>query len=315
MHLFNESRVTEFLLVGFSVIHKLKIFTFLLFLIIYLATILGNVVIIALVWTHPQLKTPMYFFLCNLSFLEIWYISVTLPKILENLLFPAQRITAIGCIAQCYFFFLLGGIENYFLAVMAFDRYLAICNPLRYSTIMNPVFCCELAVGCWLCSMLGSVLPLYWLCNLSFCGPNKIDHFFCDVVPLLNSSCTDTSILKTYFFIIVWIIVFGCLLFTILSYVQIILTVSHIATVSGKTKAFSTCVSHLVVVITYYGSVILNYVRSPEGQTFEFDKIVSVLYAVVTPLLNPIIYSLRNKEVRNALGSLKKHLIWKKRQQ
>ncbi|KAM5191676.1 olfactory receptor 287-like [Mantella aurantiaca] len=274
---------------------------FIFFLLVYLVTILGNIVIITLVWTHPQLKTPMYFFLCNLSFLEIWYISVTLPKMLEDFLSTAQRISVIGCIAQCYFFFLLGAIENYFLAVMAYDRYLAICNPLRYSTIMNPVLCCKLAVGCWLCSVLGSVLPLYWLYSLSFCGSNQIDHFFCDVVPLLNRSCTDTSELKTYFFTMVWIIVFGCLLFTILSYVQIILTVLRISSSSGKSKAFSTCVSHLTVVIIYYGSVISIYMRSPKGQVFEFDKIISVFYAVVTPLLNPIIYSLRNKEVNKSL--------------
>lgn len=312
MPLFNDSKVTEFLLVGFSDIHKLQIFTFLFFLIIYLATVLGNVVIITLVWTHPQLKTPMYFFLCNLSFLEIWYTSVTLPKMLNYLLFTRQRISVIGCIAQCYFFFLLGGIENYFLAVMAYDRYLAICIPLRYSTIMNPIFCCQLVVGCWLCCALGSLLPLYWLCNLSFCGLNLIDHFFCDVVPLLNRSCTDTSMLKIYFFIIVWIIIFSCLLFTILSYVQIILTVLSIASSSGKSKAFSTCVSHLTVVVIYYGSVILIYVRSPKGQVFEFDKYISVFYAVVTPLLNPIIYSLRNKEVRNTLFTIqiRKHNRW-----
>ncbi|XP_072270021.1 olfactory receptor 6F1-like [Pyxicephalus adspersus] len=302
----NESKITEFLLIGFSTIHGFQPFIFTFFLLVYLVTILGNVLIITLVWTQPQLKTPMYFFLSNLSFMEIWYISVTLPKMLEDLLFTAQRITVIGCIAQCYFFFVLGAIENYFLAVMAFDRYLAICNPLRYSAIMNPVLCCELAVGCWLCSFLGSFLPLYWFYNLSFCGSSQIDHFFCDMVPLLNKSCTDTSKLKTYFFIMVWIIVFGCLLFTILSYVQIILTVLSISSISGKNKAFSTCVSHLTVVIIYYGSVISIYVRSPKGQVFQLDKIISVFYAVVTPLLNPIIYSLRNKEVRNVLCSIKK---------
>ncbi|XP_063794738.1 olfactory receptor 6F1-like [Pseudophryne corroboree] len=259
-----------------------------------------NMLIITLVWTQSKLKTPMYFFLCNLSFLEICYTSVTLPKMLDDLLHMHQRIFVIGCIAQCYFFFVLGAIENYILAVMAYDRYLAICNPLRYSSIMSHVRCWHLALACWFCSILSSFLPLYWLCHLSFCGPNQINHFFCDVIPLLNISCTDVSMLKTYFFVFLWIIVFGCLLFIIVSYWKIILTIFRIP--SGKYKAFSTCVSHFTVVLIYYGSVILIYVRSPNEQAFEYDKSVSVLYVVVTPLLNPIIYSLRNKELRKSMN-------------
>ncbi|XP_075067220.1 olfactory receptor 6N1-like [Mixophyes fleayi] len=300
MPISNESRVTEFLLVGFSAFHRLWLYIFLLLIIVYLAILLGNIVIIELVWTQPQLKTPMYFFLCNLSFLEIWYTSVTLPKMLENLLSTLQRISLIGCIVQCYFFLVLGGIENCFLAVMAYDRYLAICSPLRYSSIMIPVFCWQLALSCWLGNILCSLVPIYLVCQLSFCSP-QINHFFCDVIPLLNTSCTDASMLKSYFFIVAWIVVFGCLLFIIVSYLQIILTIIRIPSTSGKSKAFSTCVSHLTVVLIYYVSVILIYLRSPKGQVFEFDKTVSVLYVVVTPLLNPIIYCLRNKEVRGAL--------------
>ncbi|KAG8547838.1 hypothetical protein GDO81_027337, partial [Engystomops pustulosus] len=299
--MFNESRVTEFLLVGFSIIHGAQVFIFFLFLLVYISTLLGNILIITLVMTTPQFKTPMYFFLCNLSFMEIWYTSVTLPKMLQDILSETRLISVTGCIAQCYFFFVLGGTENYFLAVMAYDRYLAICNPLRYSSIMNRVLCCQFAIGCWICSIVGSLLPLYWVCTLSFCGSTQINHFFCDMIPLLNISCTDTSKLKTYFFIIAWTVIFSCLFFTILSYIKIILTILKIPSSSGKSKAFSTCVSHLTVVVIYYASVILIYVRSPKGQTFEFDKIISVFYAVVTPLLNPIIYSLRNKEVRNVM--------------
>ncbi|XP_069819506.1 olfactory receptor 6F1-like [Dendropsophus ebraccatus] len=299
--MFNASTITEFLFVGFPLIQEVQLLIFLLFLLIYFTTLLGNILIITLVLSTSQLKTPMYYFLCNLSFLEIWYISVTLPKMLQDIFLSTHHISVTGCIAQCYFFFVLGGIENYLLAVMAYDRYLAICNPLRYSSIMSSVLCCKLAVGCWICSILGSLLPLYWLGTLSFCGSNQINHFFCDVIPLLNISCTDTSTLKTYFFVVVWNIIFGCLFFTFLSYIKIILTILKIPSRSGKSKAFSTCVSHLTVVVIYYGSVMLIYVRSPKGKTFEFDKIISVFYAVVTPLLNPIIYSLRNIEVRNAL--------------
>ncbi|XP_063794737.1 olfactory receptor 6F1-like [Pseudophryne corroboree] len=301
----NETRETDLLLVGFSGICKLRLFIFLLLVIVYLSIILGNSLIVILVWTQPQLKTPMYFFLCNLSFLEICYTSVTLPKMLEDLLFINRRISVIGCIAQCYFFFLLGGIENYFLAVMAYDRCLAICNPLRYSSIMSPVRCWHLALACWFCSILSSLLPLYWLCCLSFCGPSKINHFFCDVIPLLSITCTDSSIFKIYFLVLTWIVVFGCLLFIILSYCKIILTIVRIPSTSGKSKAFSTCLSHLTVVVIYYSSVILIYVRSPNEQAFEYDKSVSVIYVLVTPLLNPIIYCLRNKEVRNALSIIR----------
>ncbi|XP_068101255.1 olfactory receptor 6F1-like [Hyperolius riggenbachi] len=305
MPFYNELIVTELFLVGFPVIRTFQLFLFFLLLLIYMVTILGNILIITLVWTQTQLKTPMYFFLSNLSFLDIWYISVMLPKMLADLLLTVPRkISVVGCITQCYFFFLLGGLENYFLAVMAYDRYLAICNPLRYSTILNSVCCCQLAIGCWVCSILGGFLPMYWLSNISFCGSNQIDHFFCDVVPLLNSSCTDASKLKIYFFSLLWIVILACIIFTILSYVQIILTVQSICSSSGKTKAFSTCVSHLTVVIIYYGSVIMIYVRSPKGQMFDFDKTVSVFYSVVTPLLNPIIYTLRNKEIRDTFCSI-----------
>ncbi|XP_063794735.1 olfactory receptor 6F1-like [Pseudophryne corroboree] len=302
MVLSNKTIVKEFVLVGLSTNCKLWLFLFLLFMLVYLTIILGNILIIALVWTQPQLKTPMYFFLCNLSFLEIWFTSVTLPKMLRDLLHMSRRISIRGCIAQCYFFFVLGAIENYILVVMAYDRYLAICNPLRYSSIMSPVLCWHLVLACWFCSILSSLLPLYWVSRLSFCGHGHINHFFCDVIPLLNVSCTDASILKAYFFVFTWIIIFGCLLFIIVSYCQIILTIFRIPSKSGKSKAFSTCVSHLTVVVIYYGSIILIYVRSPNEQAFEYDKSVSVLYVAVNPLLNPIIYCLRNKDVRTVLN-------------
>ncbi|XP_040275614.1 olfactory receptor 6N1-like [Bufo bufo] len=232
--------------------------------------------------------------------MEIGYTSVTMPKMLRDLVSDDKRIPVSACIAQLYFFFVLGGIENYFLAVMAYDRYLAICNPLRYTTIMNNRFCLQLAVMCWLSSFTSSIIPIYFLSKLSFCGRNKIDNFFCDASPIFNLSCTDTSLLKNYFFILVWLVVFSCLFFIILSYIHIILVILKIPTNKGRKKVFSTCGSHFTVVIMYYGSVIAMYVRPDHGYTFVFDKCLSVFYAIVTPFLNPIIYSLKNKNIREA---------------
>ncbi|XP_030042470.1 olfactory receptor 6F1-like [Microcaecilia unicolor] len=297
----NHTAVIEFHLIGFPTDDRMGIFLLLLFSAIYILTISGNVAIIAIIRVDPRLHTPMYFFLGNFSFMEIWYTSVTIPKMLRDFLVAEKTISINGCITQCYFFFMLGAIENYLLAVMAYDRYLAICNPLRYATIMIPQLCYLLAFGSWIVSFLGSLFPIFSLSRLSFCGPNQINHFFCDVVPLLSLSCTDTSLLKIYFFSMLWMIVFSCLLFTIVSYANILFTILRIPSESGQQKAFSTCGSHLTVVIIYYGSVIFMYVRPPGKHTFQSDKVVSIFYAVVTPLLNPIIYSLRNKEVKQSL--------------
>ncbi|KAM4808076.1 olfactory receptor 6B9-like [Rhinophrynus dorsalis] len=220
---------------------------------------------------------------------------------LVDLISKNKSISVRGCITQCYFTFVLGAIENYLLALMAYDRYLAICKPLRYPVVMNSRLCRNLSIGSWICSFSGSLLPIYFLSKLSFCGSNIINNFFCDLFPLLHLSCTNTMLLKLYFLSFTWLIVFSCLVFIIMSYVHILLTVLHVSSRSGRRKAFSTCGSHLTVVIIYYASVIFMYVRPTKRYMFRFDKIVSVFYLVVTPLLNPIIYTLRNKDVKNAL--------------
>ncbi|XP_029435399.1 olfactory receptor 6F1-like [Rhinatrema bivittatum] len=297
----NYTTVIEIHLIGFPIDGVLGIFLFLLFLVIYIITIIGNVAIMAITIVEPRLHTPMYFFLSNFSFMEIWYTSVTIPKMLRDFLVQDKTISISGCIAQCYFFFLFAAIENYLMAVMAYDRYLAICNPLRYTIIMVPWLCCLLAFGSWVSCIIYSLLPLFSLNKLSFCGPNQINHFFCDVAPLLSLSCTDITSLKLYFFSLAWIMLFSCLLFTIVSYAYILFTIFRISSVSGRQKAFSTCGSHLTVVIINYGAVIYLYVRPTGRQALQSDKVVSVIYSVVTPLLNPIIYSLRNKEVKESL--------------
>ncbi|KAM9330773.1 olfactory receptor 6B1-like [Gastrophryne carolinensis] len=184
---------------------------------------------------------------------------------------------------------------------MAYDRYVAICHPLQYISIMTSRNCWKLACGCWLGIFIGSLLPMIFLLKLHFCGPNIINHYFCDVSPLLKLSCSDTSLLKSYFFSLMWVIVFGCLLFILVSYVNIMFAVFKIPSTVGRQKVFSTCGSHLIVVTIYFGAVIFMYVRPRESYSFEEDKLISVFYSVITPLLNPFVYCLRNKEVKKAL--------------
>ncbi|XP_072269974.1 olfactory receptor 6M1-like [Pyxicephalus adspersus] len=301
MQKWNESAVTEFILVGFPTNHNFQSFLFFIFFITYLLTVTGNIVIITVIQVDSHLHRPMYFFLSNFAFMQICYVTVTAPKLLLGFLSSTNKISIDACFTQCYFFFFLGGIENFLLAIMAYDRYMAICHPLRYTTIVTSKVCWSLTCGCWLGIFLGSLLPVIMLARLSFCGPNVINHYFCDVSPLLKLSCSDTSFLKSIFFSLMWIIVFSCLLFTILSYISIISAIFKIQSTEGRQKVFSTCGSHLTVVIIYFGAVIFMYVRPREGYSFEEDKLISVFYSILTPLLNPFIYCLRNKEIKQAL--------------
>ncbi|KAG9465894.1 hypothetical protein GDO78_017572 [Eleutherodactylus coqui] len=307
----NYTIISEFYLLGFNINWKLELFIFFIFFMVYISTITGNTIIIIVIWQSSKLHSPMYLFLGHFAFMEIGYTSVTMPKMLTDLVSGEKRIAVSACITQLYFFFVLGGIENYLLAAMAYDRYLAICAPLRYSTIMSNRFCHQLALMSWLSSITSSFIPIYFLNKLSFCGRNKIDNFFCDASPIFNLSCTDTTLLKTYFFSLLWTVVFSCLFFIILSYIQIIVVILKMPSNSGRKKVFSTCGSHFTVVILYYASVISMYVRPNHGYTFVFDKCLSVFYAIVTPFLNPIIYSLRNQKIRKAIKSFKcKYFIY-----
>ncbi|XP_029436748.1 olfactory receptor 6F1-like isoform X1 [Rhinatrema bivittatum] len=295
------SNVTEFLLLGFSSTRDPQIFLFILFLLFYLLTITANLLIITVVRAEPHLHKPMYFFISNFSFLEIWYTTVTLPKTLNSLLTGDKAISSIGCIAQFYFIFFLGATQHFLLAVMAYDRYLAICNPLRYSTIMTNSVCSQLVVGSWLVGCLSISLPAALMSQLLFCGPNKIDHFFCDFAPLLKLSCTDTSINEVIFSVVAWTVILGCFLVTMVSYICIIITILRIPSSVGRQKAFSTCASHLTVVSIFFGTVIFMYIRPKAKDSSHVDKVISVFYSVIIPLLNPMIYSLRNKEMKDAL--------------
>ncbi|KAM6449158.1 olfactory receptor 6E1-like [Liasis olivaceus] len=293
--------VAEFILVGFTHIRWLQIFLFWLLLLTYLLTIMGNLLIIYITLVDRRLQTPMYFFLRNFSLLEIGFTSSAIPKALLNLASGNNTISLAGCFTQAFFYFTLGTTEFFILATMSFDRYVAICNPLRYTSIMNSHFCTQLVVGSWTVSFLYLIMPLILLFRLPFCGPNIINHFFCDNMPLVKLACTNTQFLELLDFLLATFTVLGTLAITVISYIKIIAAVMHIPSRTGRQKAFSTCASHIVVVFITYGSCIFMYVKPTQSGGLDLSKTVGVLNNVVSPLLNPFIYSLRNRQVKTAL--------------
>ncbi|XP_075683019.1 olfactory receptor 6B9-like [Rhinoderma darwinii] len=301
----NESLMMTFMIVGFPGSSGLQYLFFTLLMVSYLLTLLSNFMIMIITWKERCLQTPMYIFLRNFSFLEVCYVTVTVPKILATITFHGRLISFTGCITQLFFFFFLSSTECFLLGVMAFDRYLAICHPLQYPSLMTISLCNNLSICSWIVGFTTTFPPILLISQLPFCS-NSINHFFCDAPPLLKISCVDTSLNDLLDFICASLIIVTSFTVTLLSYIYIIMTVLKIPTTKGRGKAFSTCGSHLTVVIIYYGTVIFMYVR-PKGHdhTFTLNRVVSVFYVVVTPILNPIIYCLRNKEVKE---SVKKHL-------
>ncbi|XP_015680494.1 olfactory receptor 6Q1-like [Protobothrops mucrosquamatus] len=298
----NWTLVTEFVLVGFTGIQEAWLPLFGFFLIMYLLTLMENGILVLAVATEKRLHTPMYFFLIHLSFLDIWYTSLTVPKMLAGFGYPAgQRISYSACLTQLYLFTFLGSTECFLLAAMAYDRYVAICIPLRYHEIVDQNTCLILAIGSWLAGFLTPVLPVYFMSQLTFCGPNVIDHFFCDASPLLILSCTDISLKESIDFLVSLLVLLISSLVIIISYVHIIITVLKINSLVGRQRAFSTCTAHLIVVAVFYGTLFFMYVRIKVTSSINLNKVVSVFYAVVTPVLNPLIYSLRNTEVKGVL--------------
>ncbi|XP_062992684.1 olfactory receptor 6N2-like [Elgaria multicarinata webbii] len=297
----NQTVVAEFVFLHFTCIPNLETLLFVLFLIIYILSLMGNLLIIVIVMVDSRLQTAMYFFICNLSMVEVWYTTVTVPKMLENLLSYKRTISIPGCITQYYFFFAFAGIELFILTAMAYDRYLAICNPLRYSTIMNPKTCRNMVVACWFVGFICPTFPSFMLANISFCSPNIINHFFCDAGQILRLACTDTYAIQVVGYGFSTVIVMVALSFTLGSYVHIIITILKMSSAMARKKTFSTCASHLCVVTIYFGTLIFMYVRPAVKYTSSANKIVAVFYSVITPLLNPMIYTLRNKDVKEAL--------------
>ena len=296
----NQTAVTEFIFLGFSSVLYLRLTLFVIFLTVYLLSLMGNTLIIFIVLTDVTLQTPMYIFLGNLSFLEIWYTTATVPKLLATCLARVVTISVFGCITQYYFFFSMGATECILLAVMAYDRYLAICSPLRYSLLMSLRVCLRFSAGSWIGGFIAPLLPTILISHLSFCGPQKINHFFCDSDPIFKLSCSDTFLVEALGYTCSSVVILSSFLLTMSSYGHIVVTIIRLSSGEARKKTFSTCASHLTVVSIYYGTIIFAYVRPPAKYNFTIGKVISVFYCVVTPLVNPLIYTLRNKDVKKA---------------
>ncbi|XP_029435810.1 olfactory receptor 1F1-like [Rhinatrema bivittatum] len=297
----NHTGVTEFLLLGFSEFPEMQFPLFTLFSLLYLMTVLGNLLVISIVCADRHLHTPMYFFLANLSILDISSLKVTVPKLLAILLKQSNIITFTDCFIQMYCFSVCVEIEFLLLTAMAYDRYVAICNPLHYTIIMNKRVCALLAAVSWLAGLIDTLPHTVVTSQLSFCDSNVINHFFCDFTELLKLSCSDTSVIESMTYVEGVFEVFTPFLLTLTSYVFIISTILKIHSREGKRKAFSTCSSHLTVIILAYGTILGVYLQPSSEDSKKSNKLHTTLYIIILPLLNPLIYSLRSKELKVAL--------------
>ncbi|KFQ66850.1 Olfactory receptor 10A7, partial [Phaethon lepturus] len=298
----NQTYITEFILLGFGDLPDLQVPLFLLFLVIYMVTMTGNILLFMLVVANQHLHTPMYFFLSNLSCLETCYSSTILPKLLASFLTGNRRISYSSCMTQFFIFAFLVGVECYLLAIMSYDRYLAVCKPLHYVTLMNHKLCMELAAGAWISGFMISFVITLLMSQMVYCDRSEIDHFFCDFTPVIQCSCSDTFLIEAVTSLMSATCTTLPFLFTVASYILIIITVLRIPSATGRQKAFSTCSSHLIVVTIFYTTLILVYMLPKSYNLTAFHKLFSVFYTVVTPMVNPLIYALRNKEVRGARG-------------
>ncbi|XP_045714356.1 olfactory receptor 8H1-like [Phyllostomus hastatus] len=297
----NNTHVSDFILMGLTESEEIQLVLCTIFLIIYLVSVLGNTGMILIIHLDLQLHTPMYFFLSHLSFLDLTYSTAITPKTLQNLLTSTKHISYISCFTQMYFFIFLGAVECFLLSLMAYDRYVAICNPLHYSVVMSKRLCCSLIFGSYFIGFTESIANVLCISRLDFCDSNIIHHFFCDISPILDLSCTDTRDVEIMIFIFAGSTLMVSLITISVSYLSILATVLKITSTSGKRKAFSTCASHLLGVTIFYGTTIFTYLKPRKSYTLGKDQVASVFYTIVIPMLNPLIYSLRNKEVKNAL--------------
>ncbi|XP_054660789.1 olfactory receptor 1013-like [Grus americana] len=291
----------DFVLLGIRDVPTLQYLLFLLLLMIYSVTMIGNILIVVLVVADRHLHTPMYFFLGNLSSLETCYSSTILPRLLASFLSGESSISAHGCMAQFYFFASLATTECYLLAAMSYDRYLAICQPLLYASLMTWKVSLHLAAASWLGGSLLLVVVTVFLSQLQFCGPKAIDHFFCEFTPLLELACSNTKVFTLIGFVFAFLDLVFPFLFTLASYMCIIAAILRIPSSTGRQKAFSTCSSHLSVVTVYYGTLFVVYMLPRTGPLRQLNKVFSFFYTILTPLVNPLIYSLRNSEVKEAI--------------
>ncbi|XP_014921331.1 olfactory receptor 8S1-like [Acinonyx jubatus] len=295
----NHSIITEFILTGLSDDPHIQALLFVLFLGIYLLTVMGNLMLLLVIRTDSRLHTPMYFFLSNLSFLDLCFSSVTVPKLLKDLLSEKKTISVEGCLAQVFFVFITAGTEAFLLSVMAYDRYAAICHPLLYGQVMSSQLCVRLVLASWGLASLNSVIIVLLAINLDFCEAQTIYHYTCELPSLFPLSCSDISINIDILICSTLLHGLGTFLPIFFSYTRIVSTILHISSTSGRSKAFSTCSSHLIAVILFFGSGLIRYLMPTSGSSL--DLLSSLQYSAVTPLLNPLIYSLKNKEVKAAV--------------
>ncbi|XP_070592443.1 olfactory receptor 5AR1-like [Erythrolamprus reginae] len=300
----NQTSVTEFILVGFMDHPDLQIPLFIFFLLIYLITLVGNIGIIILTRIDARLHTPMYFFLRNLSIVDIGYSTAIAPKLLTTFMIKHSTISFTGCTTQFFFFAVFVTIEGCLLAVMAFDRFTAICNPLLYFVIMSKKCCTLLVITVYVCGFTSSTVQTIFIFNLNFCNSNTINHFFCDALPVLQLSCSDTQLAHFVNFILSTAIALTTFLIVLISYIAIVIAILKISSAQGRKKAFSTCTSHLTTVTIFFGTIIFMYIRPGSNFSMDKDKIISVFYTLVISSLNPLIYSLRNREVKDAFSRM-----------
>ncbi|XP_013361822.1 PREDICTED: olfactory receptor 8H1-like [Chinchilla lanigera] len=297
----NSTGVPDFILLGLADSAEAQLLLFLLFLLIYLVTVLGNAGMMLLIRLDAQLHTPMYFFLTHLSFLDLSYSSVITPRTLQNLLASMEHISFLGCFTQMFFLVLLGGTECFLLSSMAIDRYVAICSPLHYPVIVSPRLCHSLVIGSYMFGFMDSIANAVYKRSLHFCNSNIIHHFFCDTPPVLALSCSDTYTVEIMIFIFAGSTLVLSLIIISGSYVSILSTILKINSTAGKRRAFSTCASHLLGVTIFYGTLTFTYLKPKKSYSLGKDQVASVFYTIVIPMLNPLIYSLRNKEVKHAV--------------
>ncbi|XP_034646245.1 olfactory receptor 14A16-like [Trachemys scripta elegans] len=300
----NQTAVTEFLLLGFSDIRELQILHFVVFLLLYLISLLGNLLIITAITLDRHLHTPMYFFLMNLSILDLGSISVTIPKSMANSLMNTRSISYSGCVAQVFLFAFFAAADYAILTVMAYDRYVAICQPLHYETVMNRKACVQMAASAWISVIPYSAVHTGKTFAISFCQGNMVDQFFCEIPQLLKLACSDSDLSEVGFLIFSVCLGSSCFVFIIVSYVQIFTTVVRIPSEQGRHKAFSTCLPHLIVVSLFLCTATFAYLKPNSSSPSVQNLLVAVLYSVLPPMMNPIIYSMRNKELKGALSKL-----------
>ncbi|XP_057551466.1 olfactory receptor 10G9-like [Hippopotamus amphibius kiboko] len=305
----NVSLVTTFILMGLPHASELGTLLFGIFLVIYILTVVGNLLILLVITVDPHLHTPMYYFLINLSFIDMWFSTVTMPKMLMTLVSPGGRaISFHSCVAQLYCFHFLGSTECFLYTVMSYDRYLAISYPLRYTSMMRGRTCALLATTTWLSGSLHSAVQTTLTFRLPYCGPSQIQHYICDAPPILKLACTDTSAIEMVILVNIGVVASCCFLLIVLSYVSIVHSILKIRTSEGRCRAFQTCASHSIVVLCFFAPCVFIYLRP--GSKEAVDRIVAVFYTVLTPLLNPVVYTLRNKEVKTALLKLKSESVF-----